>query len=64
MPEGATNSNDLFDLFDVLVATVDVVMYSGNGGEKGLVGDDIVGKWDGMSGTAERWWCLNGGIRT
>ena len=56
--------NDLFNLFDVRVATVDVVTYSGNGGEEGMVGSGIVSEWDGMSCVAEWWWCLNGGIRT
>ena len=64
MPEGATDSNDLFNLLNVRVATVNVVTYSGNGGEEGLVGGDVVSKQDGMSGSAEWWWCLNGGIRT
>ena len=64
MPEGATDSNDLFDLLDVRVATVDVVTYSGNGGKEGLVGGSVVSKWDGVSGSAKRRWCLNGGIRT
>ena len=54
MLEGATNSNDLFNLFDVRVAMVDVVTYSGNGGEEGLVGGDVVSEWNGMSGAAER----------
>ena len=53
MSEGATNSNDLFNLFDVRVATVDVVTYSSDGGKKGLVGGDIVSEQDGMSGSAK-----------
>ena len=64
MPEGATDSNDLFNLFNIRVATVDVVTYSGNGGEKGLVCGDVVGERDGVSSPTEQWWCLNGGIRT
>ena len=64
MSEGATDSNNLFNLFNVCVATVDVVSYSGDGGKKGLVGGDIVSEGDGMFGVAKRWWCLNGGIRT
>ena len=62
--EGATNSNDLFNLFDVRVAMVDIVMNSSNGGKEGLVGGDVIGKWDGVSSSAEWRWCLNGGIRT
>ena len=64
MPEGATDSNDLFNLFDVRVATVDVVTHSSDGGEEGLVGGDVVSERDGVSGSAKRRWCLNGGIRT
>ena len=56
--------NDLFDLFDVRVATVDVVAYSSDGGKEGLVGGDVISEWDGVPGSAKRWWCLNGGIRT
>ena len=32
-----TDLNDLFNLFDVRVTTVDVVTYSGDGGKEGLV---------------------------
>ena len=64
MSEGATDSNNLFDLLDVHVATVDVVMYSGNGGEEGLVGGDVISEWDGVSSSAKRRRCLNGGIKT
>ena len=64
MSEGTTNSNDLFNLFDVCIATVNVVTYSGDGGREGLVGSDIVREWDRMSGSAKWWWCLNGGIST
>ena len=64
MSEGVTDSNDLFNLVDICVATVDVISYSSDGGEKGLVGSNVVGEWDGMSGSAEWWWWLNGGIRT
>ena len=59
-----TYSNDLFNLLDVRVATVDVVMYSGDGSKEGLICDNIVGEGDGVSGAAKRRWCLNGGIRT
>ena len=64
MSEGATDLNDLFNLFDVRVAMVDVVMHSSDGGKEGLVGSDVVSKWDGMPGAAEWHWCLNGGTRT
>ena len=36
MLESATELNDLFDLFDIRVATVDVVTYSSDGGKEGL----------------------------
>ena len=61
--EGSTDLNDLFNLLNVRVAMVDVVMHSSDGGEKGLIGGDIVSEGDGVSGAAERWWCLNRGIR-
>ena len=63
MSEGATDSNDLFNLFNVHVATVDVVTHSSDGSEEGLVGGDIVSERDGVSGSAKRR-CLNSGIRT
>ena len=62
--EGVTDSDDLFNLFDVRVATVNVVMNSHDGSEEGLVGDDDVGEWDGVSSSAEQRWCLNGGTST
>ena len=62
--ESSTDSNDLFDLCDICVAVVDGVPHPGNGGEDGLVGVDVVSELDGMSSTSERWWCLNGGIKT
>ena len=65
MLEGSTNPNDFFDLRDVRVAVVDGVTYSGDGGEDGLVGGDIVRELDGVSSSAEwSWLCLNGGTRT
>ena len=64
MLEGATDSNDLFNLFDVRVAMVDVITHSSDGGKEGLVGGDVISEWDGVSGSAKRWRCLNGGIRT
>ena len=64
MSESSADPDDFFNLFDVRVATVDVVTHSSDGGQEGLVGVDVVGEWDGVSGAAE--WCgyLNGGIRT
>ena len=44
--EGATDSNDLFNLFDVRVAMVDCVMHSSDGGENGLVSGDVIGELD------------------
>ena len=61
MLEGTTDSNNLFNLFDVHVAVVDGVTYSSDGSKDGLVGGDVVSELDGVSGMAE--WCLNGGIR-
>ena len=52
--EGMTDPDNLFNLFDVRIAAVDVVTNSGDGGEKGLVGGDIIGEWNGVSGSAER----------
>ena len=54
--EVAADSNNLFNLFDIHVATVDVVTYSGDGGKKGLVSGNIVCEGNGVSGTAKRWW--------
>ena len=63
MSEGATDSNDLFNLLDVRFTTVNVVTHPSDGSKEGLVCGDIVGEWDRVSGPAEWWWCLNGGIR-
>ena len=52
--EGASNADDLFNLADVRVATVDCVTYSGNGGEDGLVGGGVVGNGDSCLGPPER----------
>ena len=64
MLESSTDSNDLFNLFDVHVAVVDCVTHSSDGGEDCLVSCDVVRELDGVSCSAERWWCLNRGIRT
>ena len=60
--EGASNSDDLFNLADVCVAVVDGIMYSGDGGEDCLVGGGIVCDGDGCLGSPE--WCVNGGTTT
>ena len=59
-----TDSNNLFNLFDVRVAMVDVVSNSSDGREEGLVGCNIISEGDGVSGPAKWYWCLNRGIRT
>ena len=64
MSEGSTDPNDLFNLLNIRVATVDVVTHSSDGGKEGLVGGGVVSERDGVSGSAKRQWCLNGGIRT
>ena len=64
MSEGSADPDNLFNLFDVLVAALDVVTHSSDGGQEGLVGGGVVGKRDGVSGTPEWRGCLNGGIRT
>ena len=56
--------NDLFNLFDVRVAMVGVVTHPNDGGKEGLVGGGVISERDGVSGSAKRRWCLNGGIRT
>ena len=62
--ESSANLDDLFNLFDVRVATVDVVTYSSDGGQEGLVDVGAVGEWDGVPSAAEWCGCLNGGMRT
>ena len=64
MSECSTDLNDLFNLLDVNVATVDVVTYSSDGSKEGLISGDIIGEGDGMSGATEWRWHLTGGIRT
>ena len=46
MLEGATDSNDLFNLFDVRVTVINCVMYSSDGGEDGLFSGDVIGELD------------------
>ena len=52
--EGTSDANDLFNLADVRVATVDCITHSGNGGEDGLVGDGVIGDGNGRLGSSER----------
>ena len=59
--ECSTDPNDLFNMLDIHVTTVDVVTHSSNGGEESLGGGDVICEGDGMSGAAEWRWCLNGG---
>ena len=60
--EGASDVDDLFNLADVLVASVDGIMYSGDGGEDCLIDGGVVCDRDCCLGPPE--WCLNGGITT
>ena len=60
--EGASDANDLFDLADVRVATVDCVTHSGDGSEDCLVGIGVVCDGDGCLGSTK--WCWNGGTTT
>ena len=62
MSEGVSDLNDLFDLPDVCVATVDVVSYSGDGSEECLVGIGVISEGDGCLCSPK--WCANGGITT
>ena len=64
MLEGSAKSNDLFNLCDVCVTVVNSVSHSSDGGEDGLICDDVVSELDGVLGMAKWWWCLNGGMRT
>ena len=60
--EGASDSNDLFNLADVRVAVVDGITDSGDGGEDCLIGGGIIRDGDGCLGSSE--WCVNGGTTT
>ena len=53
MSKSSADSDDLFNLLDVRVTTVDVVTHSSDGGQEGLVGGDVVSEWDGVSGSSE-----------
>ena len=54
-----SNVNDLFDLSDIRVATVDVVTHSSDGSQEGLVGSGVIREGDGCLCSSE--WCTNGG---
>ena len=60
--EGTSDSDDLFNLADVLVAAMDGITDSGDGGEDCLIGGGIVCDGDGCLGSPER--CVNGGTTT
>ena len=60
--EGASDSDDLFNLADVRVAMVDGITNSGDGGKDGLIGGGVVCDGDGRLGSSER--CVNGGTTT
>ena len=60
--EGASDSNDLFNLADVRVAVVDGITYSGDGGEDCLIGGGIVCDGDSCLGSSK--WRVNGGTTT
>ena len=60
--EGASNANDLFDLANVRVATVDGITHSGDGGEDCLVSSGVVCDRDGCLGSSK--WRMNGGTTT
>ena len=60
--EGASDSDNLFNLADVRVATVDSITHSGDGGEDGLIGGGIICDGDGCLGSSKR--CVNGGRTT
>ena len=61
--ESSADSDDLFNLELVRVATVDVVSYSHEGRDEGSVDHVVVGEWDGHLGPPENS-CLNGGTST
>ena len=60
--EGASDSDDLFNLADVRIAMVDGITYSGDGGEDRLIGGGVVRNGDGCLGSSK--WCVNGGTTT
>ena len=57
--EGTSNSNDLFNLPDICVATVDVITHSDDGRDNGSVGSGVVSEGDSHLHPSER--CANGG---
>ena len=58
MSLGLSNLNDLFDLANIRVATVDVVMNSCDGGDDSMIGSQVVSEGDGLLHPAE--WCVDG----
>ena len=60
--EGLSDANNLFNFTNVRVTPVDVVTYSSDGGQEGLVGGLVIGKGDGCLRSSE--WCVNGGTMT
>ena len=60
--EGASDADDLFNLADVRVATVDGITHSGDGGEDHLVSGEVVCDGDGCLSSTE--WRSNGGMTT
>ena len=60
--EGASDSDDLFNLADVRVTVVDGITYSGDGGENHLIGGGVVRDGDGCLGSSK--WHVNGGTTT
>ena len=61
--EGATNHNNLFNLGDICVTTVDAVTNSSDGGEEGMVGAGVICEWDRCLRPTERL-CLYRGMST
>ena len=61
--ESPADSDNLFNLELVHTATVDIVLYSCEGREKGSVDRLVTGKWDGHLCPSECF-CLNGGTST
>ena len=60
--EGLSDSNDLFNLPNVCVATVNVVSNSSDGGKEGLIGVGVVSEGDSCLCSSE--WCTNSGTST
>ena len=56
MSEGASDLDDLFNLPDTRVTTVDVVMNSGDGGHDSSVGSGVICEGDSRLHPSEWWW--------